>query len=81
VQQDCSLHELVWPAIVIVHAPPGKTLACLPPWTSYPPGYRPKQVHEYVTISVLDNSSINCGPTPSKVMQLRDLAPAATRVR
>jgi hypothetical protein len=78
VQQDCSLRELIWPAIVIVHAPPGRTLACLPPSASYPPGYRPKQVHEYVTISVLDNSSIYCGSIPSGVKQLTDLAPAAT---
>jgi hypothetical protein len=77
-QQNCSLRELVWPTIVIVHAPPGKTLACLPPSASYPPGYRPKHVHEYVTISVLDNSSINCGRIPSWVEQLTDLAPAAT---
>jgi hypothetical protein len=77
-QQNCSLRELVWPTIVIVHAPPGKTLACLPPSASYPPGYRHKHVHEYVTISVLDNSSINCGRIPSWVEQLTDLAPAAT---
>ena len=75
VQQNCSLDELVWPTIVIVHAPVGKTLACLPGWASYPPGYHPKQVSQYVTIGVAGNAGILCGPVPNWVNQLQDLAP------
>ena len=77
VQQNCSLNELVWPTIVVVRAPAGKTLACLPPWASYPPGYRPKQVSQYVTIGVEGNAGIFCGAVPTWVNQLQDLAPPA----
>ena len=77
VQQNRSLDELVWPTIVVVRAPAGRTLSCLPPWASYPPGYRPKQVSEYVTIGVAGNAGILCGPVPNWVHQLQDLAPPA----
>jgi hypothetical protein len=79
VQQSCSLDELVWPAIAVVHAPAGKTLACLPPWASYPAGYQPKQVRQYVTISVAGSSGVICGPVPKWVNQLADLAPPASK--
>jgi len=75
VQQNCSLDELVWPTIVVVHAAAGETLTCLPPWASYPPGYEPKQVPQYLTISVAGSTGIDCGAVPSWVSQLRDLAP------
>jgi hypothetical protein len=52
-------------------------LACLPPSASYPPGYRPKRVRQYTTISVSGNTGIFCGSLPSAVKQLRDLAPAS----
>ena len=77
VQQSCSLDELVWPTIVVVRAPAGRRLSCLPPWASCPPGYRPKQVSEYVTIGVAGNAGILCGPVPNWVHQLQDLAPPA----
>ncbi len=77
VQQNCSLDELVWPTIVVVRAPAGRTLSCLPPWASYPPGYHPKQVSEYVTIGVAGNAGILCGPVPNWIHQLQDLAPPA----
>jgi hypothetical protein len=76
-RQSCSLDELVWPTIAVIHAPSGKTLACLPDWASYPPGYQPKQVKQYVTISVPGNSEIDCGSLPRWVNQLKDLAPPA----
>ena len=66
-----------WPTIVVVRAPAGKTLACLPPWASYPPGYRPKQVSQYVTIGVEGDAGIFCGAVPTWVNQLQDLAPPA----
>jgi hypothetical protein len=31
VQQNCTLDELVWPTIAVVHAPPAKTLASAAP--------------------------------------------------
>lgn len=77
VQQNCSLDELVWPTIVVVRAPAGRTLSCLPPWVSYPPGYHPKQVSQYVTIGVAGNAGVLCGPVPNWVNQLQDLAPPA----
>jgi hypothetical protein len=76
IQQNCSLRELVWPTMVVVHAAPGETLACLPPWASSPDGYQPKRVHQYVTISVAESTAIYCGGIPRWVQQLRDLAPA-----
>ena len=79
VQQNCSLDELVWPLVVVVRAPAGKTLSCLPPWASYPAGYQPKQVHQYVTIGVAGNSCIICGPFPKWVNQLQDLAPPVSK--
>lgn len=77
VRQSCTVDELVWAAITVLQALPGKTLTCLPGWSLYPPGYRPKQVREYVTIGVDANSQILCGPLPKWVNQLRDLAPPA----
>ena len=79
VQQSCSLNELVWPTIVVVRAPRGKTLACLPPEASVPPGYHPRQVKEYTMIDVAGSGEIVCGPLPGWVGRLRDLAPPATR--
>jgi len=35
-----------------VRAARGTLLACLPPSTSVPPGYRPNRVHEYLVITV-----------------------------
>lgn len=78
VLQSCSLDQLVWPTIIVVHALAGKTLACLPPSASHPSGYRPKRVHEYVTIGVVRNSAIVCGPLPTWVRKMRDLAPPAS---
>ncbi len=40
VQQSCSIDELVWPTIAVIHAPGGRTLSCPPPWESTPPGGR-----------------------------------------
>ncbi len=77
VQENCSLDELVWPTIVVVRAPAGKTLSCLPPWASYLPGYHPKQVGQYVTIGVAGNAGVLCGPVPNWVNPLQDLAPPA----
>ena len=77
VQQSCSLDELVWPTIVVVRAPAGKTLSCLPGSVSVPPGYHPKQVSQYVTIGVAGNAGVLCGPVPNWVNQLQDLAPPA----
>ena len=81
VQLDCSLPELVWPSIVIVHAPAGRTVACLPPDASVPPGYRPRQVTQYVRIGVTGGGAgeIACGPLPAWVDQLKDLSPPAAR--
>jgi len=76
-QQNCSLPELVWPSIVIVHAPGGRTVACLPPDASVPLGYQPRQVAQYVRISVTGSGEIACGPLPVWVDQLKDLAPPA----
>jgi len=78
-QQSCSLNELVWPSIVVVKAPAGKTLACLPPDASVPPGYQPKQVKQYVRIGVTRSGEFVCGPLPGWVTQLEDLAPPAAR--
>lgn len=81
VQQNCSLDELVWPTVVVVRAPAGKTLSCLPGSVSVPPGYHPKQVSQYVTIGVTIGvagiAGIVCGPVPNWVNQLQDLAPPA----
>lgn len=77
VRQNCSLNELVWPVITVVRAPAGKKLSCLPGWASYPPGYRPKQVSQYITIGVAGSRGILCGPVPRWVNQLQDLAPPA----
>ncbi|HEY7915608.1 MAG TPA: hypothetical protein VIC86_01400, partial [Acidimicrobiales bacterium] len=79
VQQNCSLPELVWPSIVIVHAPAGQKVACLPPEASVPPGYRPRQVKQYVRIGVTGSGEIACGPLPPWVDQLKDLSPPAAR--
>jgi hypothetical protein len=79
VQQNCSLPELVWPSIVIVHAPTGQKVACLPPEASVPPGYRPRQVKQYVRIGVTGSGEIACGPLPTWVDQLKDLSPPAAR--
>ncbi len=74
-RQNCSLRELVWPTILTVRARPGTTLACLPPAASYPPGYKPKQVKRYFTVSVPDNGEIDCGAMPRWFISLTDLAP------
>jgi hypothetical protein len=75
VEQDCNLNELVWPTIEVVHAPRGQTLACLPPFATYPPSYKPKQVKQYYMISVPNNDEIGCGALPGWVAKLKDLAP------
>jgi hypothetical protein len=77
VRVDCSLNELVWPTITVIRSRPGETLACLPPWASYPPGYQPKQVRQYVTVGVSGSSEIDCGSVPKWVNRLKDLAPPA----
>jgi hypothetical protein len=77
VQVDCSLNELVWPTIAVIRSRPEGTLACLPPWASYPPGYQPKQVRQYVTVGVSGSTEINCGSVPKWVNRLKDLAPPA----
>jgi hypothetical protein len=79
VQQNCSLPELVWPSIVVVKAPAGTTLDCLPPSATYPPGYRPKQVKQYAIIGVAGTGEFACGRLPYWVGQLEDLAPPAAR--
>lgn len=73
VHQDCSLDQLVWPAVEIVRAPPGHTVTCAP--LSVPPGYQPRQVSTYFTISVPGNSETGCGPLPAWFTSLTDLAP------
>jgi len=75
VQQDCSLPQLVWVTAETVHAAPGKTVACLPGFVSYPSGYRPKQVRQYFLISVPDNQGVGCGAVPGWIARLQDLAP------
>jgi hypothetical protein len=75
VRQNCSLDELVWPLFLVYKAAPGHTIACAP-W-SYPPGYRPRQVKEYFTLSVTGNSEMGCGPVPAALANLKDLAPPA----
>jgi hypothetical protein len=75
VQQSCSIDELVWVMIVIVRADPGRTVSCLPGDVSVPPGYKPKQVKEYYSISVPDNYGIGCRPVPRPIRDLTDLAP------
>jgi hypothetical protein len=77
VSENCSHDDLVWLTIVVYTAAPGHTLACLPPSASYPPGYRPKQVKEYYTVSVVGNGEIGCGKLPSALANLKDLAPPA----
>ena len=77
VRQNCSLDELVWPTIFVYEAPPGRTLSCLPGSVSVPPGYHPKQVKEYYTLSVPGNGEIGCGPIPAALANLKDLAPPA----
>jgi hypothetical protein len=75
---DCAPGQLVWVRIETIRARPGTTLACLPPSASYPPGYHPRQVTQYYTISVPANSGIGCGPLPAPLKTLPDLAPPAT---
>jgi hypothetical protein len=77
VRENCSPDDLVWLTILVYIAAPGHTLACLPPSASYPPGYRPKQVKEYYTVSVIGNGEIGCGKLPSALANLKDLAPPA----
>ncbi|MHB8341875.1 MAG: hypothetical protein ACYDB7_11995, partial [Mycobacteriales bacterium] len=74
---NCSLEELVWLPVQVVAAPPGETLTCLPPPVPVPPGYHPKQVPAYVTISLAGGNEIDCGPLPGWVSRLVDLAPPA----
>ncbi|MHB8295738.1 MAG: hypothetical protein ACYDH5_14165 [Acidimicrobiales bacterium] len=75
VQQDCALEQLTWLRADVVSAPAGRTLACLPGWASVPPGYHPKQVKQYTTISIPGSVGITCGPPPRWLSSLRDLAP------
>jgi hypothetical protein len=75
VQQNCSIDELVWVTITAVRAAPGRTVGCLPGSVSVPPGYRPKRVREYYSVSVPDNYGVGCGPVPAAYRRLRDLAP------
>jgi hypothetical protein len=84
VRQNCSLDELEWPSILIFKAAPGHTLTCLPQSADPSPAYRPKQVKEYYTVSVIGeavsdigNSEIGCGPLPPALANLKDLAPPA----
>jgi hypothetical protein len=77
VRVDCSLNVLVWPTIAVIRSRPGETLACLPPWASYPPGYRPKQVGQYMTVGVSGTTEIDCGSAPKWVNRLKDLDPPA----
>jgi hypothetical protein len=77
VQQDCSLPQLVWVSIETVRALPGKTVACLPGSASVPTGYHPKQVKQYVVISVPDSEGVGCGPVHSPITRLQNLAPPA----
>jgi hypothetical protein len=74
-QQSCQVRQLVWLIIGTVRAAPGTLLACLPPSTSVPPGYRPKRVHEYLVITVPGNTEIDCGHPPTWLTQIKDLAP------
>ena len=76
-QQNCSIGELVWVTIATVRAAPGKTVACLPGSVSVPPGYKPKHVRQYYTVSVPDSDGIYCGSLPGSLLRLTDLAPAA----
>ena len=76
VQQSCSIDELVWPTIAVIHAPGGRTLSCPPPWESTPPGGRTTRTKQYYLISVPDNYASGCGPLPAWVSRLKDLAPA-----
>jgi hypothetical protein len=76
VQQSCSIDELVWPTIAVIHAPAGRTLSCPPPWESTPPGGRTTRTKQYYLISVPDNYGSGCGPLPAWVSRLKDLAPA-----
>jgi hypothetical protein len=75
VQQSCSIDELVWVEITTVRAAPGRTVGCLPGSVSVPPGYRPKRVHEYFSVSVAGNFEVGCGPVPAAYRELTDLAP------
>ncbi len=75
VQQNCSINELVWVILIVVRALPGHTVSCLPGSVSTPPGYKPKQVKQYYSISVPDNYGIGCGPVPRRIRDLKDLAP------
>lgn len=77
VQQNCSIDQLVWVTIATVRAAPGKTVACLPGSVSVPPGYKPKQVKQYYSVSVPDNFGIGCGKEPTSLSALKDLAPPA----
>jgi hypothetical protein len=76
--QECSPGQLVWVRIETIRARPGTTLACLPASASYPAGYHPKQVTQYYAISVPGNAGIGCGPIPSPLKTLEDLAPPAS---
>jgi hypothetical protein len=73
VRASCTLDELVWPLIEIVHAPAGHTIPYAP--RSTPAGYRPKQVKEYFTISAATGGESGPGPLPAAVANLMDLAP------
>lgn len=75
VQQNCAIDQLVWVTITTVRAAPGKTIGCIPPGFSVPPGYKPKRGTEYYTVDVPDNSGGNCGPVPAALRELKDLAP------
>ncbi len=74
-QQSCQVRQLVWLTIGHRARSPGTLLACLPPSTSVPPGYRPKRVLEYLVITVPGNTEIDCGHPPTWLTQIKDLAP------
>lgn len=77
IQQNCSIDELVWVTITTVRADPGTTVACLPGSVSVPPGYKPRQLTTYYTVSIPDAFAVGCGPLPRRLRNLTDLAPPA----
>jgi hypothetical protein len=72
---NCHLEELLWLPLDVVSAAPGKTLACLPPSASVPPGYKAKQVKQYYTMGFGGNDEIDCAGPPRWFGVLKDLAP------
>jgi hypothetical protein len=77
IQQNCSIRQLVWVTISIVRGIGGHRLQCPPPGVSVPAGYRAHKVHQTFSVDVPDNGMTGCGPVPSRIRTLKDLAPAA----